>query len=95
MFKISVVETNNRRRLVLEGTLVDPWTEEVERAWRNAGEQLGNRTLTVDLKNVTLIGQDGENTLLKLMRNGAKFSGRNVLTGHLLRRLARRCRCAP
>ena len=94
MFKISIVETNRRRRLVLEGRLVYPWTAEVECAWKSAGEQLGGRTLVIDLRNVTLISRDGENTLLKLMKNGAKFSGRDVLTRHVLRELTRRCRCA-
>ena len=94
MLKISVVETHARRRLILEGTLVHPWTTEVERAWSSGGEQLEGRTLIVDLRNVTLISRDGENTLLKLMRNGAKFSCRNVLTTHLLKQLARRSRRA-
>lgn len=94
MFKISIVETDKRRRVVLEGTLVYPWTTEVERSWGSAREQLDGRILTIDLRNVTLINRDGENTLLKLMRNGAKFSGCNVLSKHLLRQLARRCRCA-
>jgi hypothetical protein len=66
----------------------------VERAWRSAGQRLGDRTLTIDLRNVTLIGRDGEDTLLKLMRDGAKFSGGNLLIRHVLKQLARKCRCA-
>jgi len=93
MFKISVIETRGRRRLVLEGKLVPPWTEEVESAWRNAGEQLEGRKLVIDLTNVTLISADGENTLFELMRNGARFSCGDVLTKHVLKQLARRCRC--
>jgi len=94
MLKISILETESRRRLVLEGTLVHPWTAEVERAWVDAENQLGRRQLVVDLSDVTLISRDGENTLLKLMREGAKFSGRDVLTKHVLKQLGRRCRCA-
>lgn len=95
MFKISIVETQGRRRLVLEGTLVPPFTAEVERAWRNAAEQLQGRKLVIDLTNVTLISRDGENTLFKLMRDGAKFSCGGVFTKHVLRQLARRCRGKP
>jgi hypothetical protein len=95
MFKISIVDTQHRRRLVLEGTLVPPWTEEVERAWKGASEQLQGRKLFVDLSNVTLISPDGENTLLKLMEDGARFSCRDVLTKHVLKQLARRCGCTP
>jgi hypothetical protein len=93
MFKISIVEGRAQRRLVLEGTLVAPWTAEVESAWKSAGEQLQGRKLVIDLRNVTLISADGENTLLELMKDGAKFSCADVLTKHVLQRLARRNRC--
>jgi anti-anti-sigma regulatory factor len=92
MFKISIVESQEQRKLVLEGRLVAPWTAEVESAWNNAAEQLQGRKLVIDLTNVTLISPDGENTLLKLMRDGAHFSCGGVLTKHVLRQLARRCR---
>ena len=93
MFRLSMLDTNYQRKLVLEGKLVAPWTEEVETAWRHAQKHLEGRKLIVDLSNVTLIGRDGENTLLNLMRDGAKFRGCGVLTKHMLRQLARRCRC--
>jgi hypothetical protein len=95
MFRISIAETGGRRRLVLEGRLVPPWTAEVERAWKEAREQLQGRKLIIDLRNVTLISREGENTLLKLMRDGAMFSCGDVLTKHVLKQLARRCRCTP
>jgi hypothetical protein len=95
MFKLSIVETRGQRRLVLEGKLVPPWTTEVESAWRSAREQLQGRKLVIDLSNVTLISPDGENTLFQLMRDGAKFSCGGVLTKHVLKQLARRCRCKP
>lgn len=92
MFKLSVVETNVQRKLVLEGKLVSPWTEEVENSWRRAQEHLDGRKLVVDLVNVTVISRDGENTLFNLMRDGARFTCGGVLTKYLLRQLARRCR---
>lgn len=95
MFKISIVDTQARRTLVLEGTLVRPWTAEVETAWKSAREQLQGRKVVIDLRNVTLINQDGENTLLRLMEGGARFSCRDVLTKHVLKELSRRCGCTP
>jgi hypothetical protein len=95
MFKMSIVETHNLRRLVLEGKLVPPWTIEVESAWRSAGERLQGRKLVIDLTNVTLINSDGEKTLLGLIRHGATFSCQDVLTKHVLRKLARISRCKP
>ena len=93
MFKLSTVETHGRRKLVLEGKLVAPWTQEVERAWHSAQEHLEGRKLVIDLRNVTLISPDGENTIFHLMCEGARFTCGGVLTKHLLRILARRCRC--
>ena len=95
MFKISVVETHGQRRSILEGKLVRPWTVEVESAWKSIAEQLDGRKLVVDLTNVTLISADGENTLFKLMRDGATFYCGDVLTKHVMKQLARRCRCEP
>ena len=95
MFRLSIIETNGHKKLVLEGKLVSPWTEEVESTWLREREQLEGRKFLVDLTNVTVIGRDGEATLLTLMRDGARFTGCGVLTKHLLRQLARQCRCKP
>lgn len=92
MFKISIVETDDNRRLVLEGRLVSPWTAEVERMWRDVQQDPQGRKVIIDLRNVTLISREGEGILLKLMREGATFCCRDVLTKHVLRQLARRCR---
>ena len=92
MFKISIVETRSRRRLILEGQLLPPWIGELQSAWRSAGEGLEGRALIIDVCNLTLISPDAENALCDLMRDGAKFSSADVLTKHVLQRLARRCR---
>jgi len=86
--KISILDSSVRRCLVLEGTLSAPWTEELRTAWTTANADLKNRKLIVDLKNVTAITQEGENTILKLMGEGAKFRSRGVLTKHVLRVLS-------
>jgi len=95
MLKISVVETHGQRKLVLEGKLAGPWITEAERAWREVGNQLQGRKLVVDLSNVTIISADGEDMLLRLMGEGAKFSCGGVLTKHVLKRLAQRGGCKP
>ncbi len=95
MLKISIVETRGQRKLVLEGRLIRPWTAELENAWKSAGDQLDGRKLVVDLTNVTLISPDGENTILGLIRAGAKFSCGGVFTKHVLRQLSRANRCRP
>jgi len=93
MFRISTIDTSSERRLVLEGTLVRPWVDELRRTWSVASKTLEGRGLVIDLTNVIVISREGENTIFELMKEGAKFSCGGVLTRHLLKELAHRCNC--
>jgi hypothetical protein len=90
MLKISIVESRTHRRLVLEGKLVGPWADELRPAWERAKAELGGRELVVEVKNLIVINQAGENVLLELMREGVKVRGCGVFTRHILKELARR-----
>lgn len=93
MFKLSVVEDDGQQKLVLEGTLVPPWTEEVEKAWRGVAGGASDRKPMIDLQNVTAINRDGEETLYKLMSQGARFRCVDVFTKDVLKRVAKKIRC--
>ena len=67
VLKISVVESRSKRRLILEGKLLAPWVTELRTACEKARADLQNRQLVNDLKNVTVVSQEGENALLELM----------------------------
>jgi hypothetical protein len=90
MLKISTVDTGTERRLILEGRLVSPWIEELRTAWTREKAELNDRELVIDVENVTVISQDGEDALLRLINEGAQFRCRSVLTRHVLQQLARR-----
>ncbi|MBO0911231.1 MAG: hypothetical protein J2P13_05520 [Acidobacteria bacterium] len=90
MVRISIIETASKRTLLVEGKLALPWTCELEKAWSNASHDLHGRNLAIDLRNVTVISPEGENTLLELIKRGAKFTCRGVLNKHILKQLARR-----
>jgi len=91
MLKITAIDNEHRRTLVLEGRLVDPWIAELERSWAEAKRADGTRTIVVDLKDVTAISQRGENLLFQMMADGATFNCcRGVLTKHVLQQLERR-----
>jgi len=92
MFRISIVDAPGERTLVVEGTLINPWTTELQRVWHSVGQESKERKLLIDLRNVTVISQEGENILLELMSAGAKFSCCGVLTKHVLKQLAHRFR---
>ena len=94
MFRISVVESDGQQKLVLEGTLVHPWTSEVEKAWRGVAGGASDPKPIIDLQNVTAINRDGEETLYKLMSQGARFRCVDVFTKDVLKRVARKIRCS-
>ena len=91
MLKISILDTPNYRRLVVEGKLIAPWTAELKNEWRKAAADLNGRELVVDVKGLTAVTEDGENVLLELMREGAGFRS-GVFTKQVLKRLAHKIR---
>jgi anti-anti-sigma regulatory factor len=92
MLKISIVERRKQRRLVVEGRLVAPWSDELKAACDRAGSGLYGRELVVDLKSLTTISQQGENLLLELMTQGVRLRGCGVFTHEILKQVARRLR---
>jgi hypothetical protein len=90
MLKISILDSQIRRRLVVEGRLVDPWAAELTSVWREAMASRDGRAVVIYLKCLTAITEDGENVLLELMKEGARFHTSGVFTKQVLKRLARK-----
>jgi anti-anti-sigma regulatory factor len=90
MLKISIIDSRTHRRLVLEGKLVGAWADELRPAWEKAKAKLGGRELVVEVKNLIVINQAGEDVLLELMREGVKVRGCGVFPRQILKELARR-----
>ena len=92
MLKISILDTQSRRRLVVEGKLVAPWAAEWTSVCRKAMADPDSRDVVIYVKCLTAITEDGENVLLELMNEGARFHSSGVFTKQVLKRLARRSR---
>src|SRR6201982_3805246 len=90
MLKITIFDTPDRRRLLLEGKLVAPWAAELTNECRKAAAELRGRELVIELRNVTCISEDGQKVLLELMKEGVKFRSSGVFTKHVMKRLARK-----
>jgi hypothetical protein len=90
MLKISVIDNRKERRMLLEGKLIAPWVAELRTAWKAANEEIEHRALVVDLRNITVISQEGEKVLSELMIAGARFRCSGVLIKHVLKQLARK-----
>ena len=76
--------------MLLEGKLVAPWVAELRTVWKAANEEIEDRALVVDLRNITVISREGENVLSELMTAGARFRCSGVLIKHVLKQLTRK-----
>jgi hypothetical protein len=88
MLKITVVEDQRQRRVIVEGKLIAPWAAELSTTYQTARTDLQDRELIVDLKSLTAISPEGEEVLLQLMREKAKLLS-GVYVKEVLKQLAR------
>jgi anti-anti-sigma regulatory factor len=88
MLKISLVDGQRQRRVIVEGTLAAPWASELAIACEKARADLEGRELIVDLRSLTGIGPEGERVLLQLMKSRIKLQC-GVFVRELLRQLVR------
>jgi hypothetical protein len=92
MLKISILDSHSRRQLVVEGKLIAPWAAELTSVWRKATAEPDGRDVVIYVKCLTAITEDGENVLLELMKEGARFHSSGVFTKQVLKRLVRKIR---
>lgn len=88
MLKISILDTPNHRRLMLEGRLVAPWTVELQHACETAKAGLQNRELVIDLRCLTAISEEGETVLHNFLSQGVKFRSSGVFTRLVMKKLS-------
>ena len=88
--KISIVDGQKRRYVVLEGGLIQPWVGELRTVCQQARADRAIRELIIDLRNLTMISAEGEEVLLQLMREGFRIRSHDVFTKQVLRQLISR-----
>jgi hypothetical protein len=91
MLKISVEENRDSRRLIVEGRLTAPWVAELRELCERAKTDLDGRELLVELRDLLVISQEGQNVLAELIAKGVTVrSSSGVFTRHILDELAHR-----
>ena len=89
MLRITVTEGASEQRWVLQGRLIGCSVEELTTNWRvNRQDRPPSENCIVDLKEITSIDKDGEQVLLMMIRDGAKFVATGVYTKHILESLS-------
>ena len=92
MLKITVVDTPDAQRLVLEGRLAEPWLSEFKTSWGSACKSRGGRNCIIDLNGVTYIDTSGEEALLEMRNEGAQLVARGICNKHKLQDIENRFR---
>jgi hypothetical protein len=92
MLKISIIDTDRQRRVVVEGRLIAPWADELRNVCQQATTDLRGRELIVEMKHVTNISREAKNVILELINEGIRFRSEGVFTKHVLEELSRLAR---
>jgi len=95
MLRITVTETTSEQRWVLQGRLTGSSIDELIANWRANRHCSTSQSCVVDLNEVTSIDKDGEQVLLMMIRDGAKFVATGLYTKHLLESLSTRITARP
>jgi hypothetical protein len=88
MLRITVTETTSEQRWILQGRLTGSTIEELITSWRANQRCQSSQSCVVDLNEITSIDRDGEQVLLMMLRDGAKFVATGLYTKHLLESLS-------
>ena len=84
MLKITVEKNARCTTLRVEGRLAGPWVEELERAWRAINVDSTEGAVSVDLTDVTFVGEEGKNLLETMYGEGVKLKASGCVTRQLV-----------
>lgn len=94
MLKISILDSSQEKKIVLEGKFTEPWISEVAKVWYREQGYLNGRTCVVDLSEVTDIDPCGMAILTGMIRDGVRVIGNGLLTSYLIETLQQKARNA-
>ncbi len=84
MLKITIEKNSRSTTLRVEGRLTGPWVDELERTWRSVTSDLTDGRVSVDLTDVTFVGEEGKKLLEAMYGEGAKLKASGCVTRRLV-----------
>ena len=87
MLRITVKEIGAEQRWVLQGRLTKDSVPELISNWQADRNRSSSYERVVDLNEVTVIDKSGEEVLLMMIDEGARFVASGLYTKHLLQSL--------
>ena len=79
MLRIYIHDQMPVTSVVLEGKLVGPWVNELEKHWESALAASPSRTMLVDLADVSFVDRDGRALLARMRQKGVRLLSTGVL----------------
>ena len=79
MLRITVNNSADETRFLVEGKLAGGCVAELERCWRAEGSNVDAGAIVVDLSNVSFIDSFGKQLLTMMHENGTKFVAHGLL----------------
>ncbi len=83
MLRITTESEVERTVLKVEGRLVPPWIEELEKCWRQVENGKG-KEVVLDLRAVTFAGTEAKQLLARIHRSGAQLVASGILMNALV-----------
>ena len=77
MLTITIQPTSDGTTFKLDGKVVGPGVQNLERLWRHAREHALHRTVRVDLTSVLLVDRDGKRVLKWMYEDGAELMAKD------------------
>ena len=85
MLRITVQNGEKAQTIKLEGKVVGPWVEELERTCQSVVRSLGARELHLDLRGVGFVDAKGRGLLREMyLRTNARFLADSPLTRYVV-----------
>ena len=95
MFRLTVVDSSSEEKWILQGQLTREFASELIANWRVSLDRCPDRSRVVDLSDVTMIDKSGEEALLEMIHQHARFVATGLYTRILLEELQARTKGGP
>jgi anti-anti-sigma regulatory factor len=84
MLRITLVRNGEPLVLKLEGRLVGPWIQELERSWNEIRREGVTPSVVVDLSDLTFLSPEGKQLLKTMFEQGANLQSRSLMTRFII-----------
>jgi anti-anti-sigma regulatory factor len=84
MLRITIEKNPRSTTLRVEGRLAGPWVDELKRTWRAVISDPTDGRVSVDLTDVTFVGEEGKKLLEAMYGEGAKLKASGCVTRRLV-----------